>query len=146
MIELKAKSENYIPKEKLEGLVTMLEESENPNDHVNAKVLSELLDKDFEVEIQLDQTDILNVLWEQESGNETTDYVLANADDDYFIEYLEEHGYTVKEGEDKPLLASDFNSYDFKRQMCDFFETGYHVDSFDLVKMFAEKLKVDYLL
>ena len=124
----------------------MLEESENPNDHVNAKVLSDLLDKDFEVEIQLEQTDILNELWMQEPNNETTDYVLDSADNDYFIDYLEENGYKVTEGDEKPLLASDFNAYDFKRKMCDLFETSYHLDSFDLVKLFAEKLKVDYLL
>ena len=145
MIELKAKSENFVPKTVLEELLAKVEAGDDfVQEHVDT--LKDIIDKDFEVEIQLDQTDILNVLWEQESDNETTDYVLANADDDHFIDYLEEHGYTVKEGGAKPLLASDFNSYDFKRQMCDFFETGYLVDSFDLVKLFAEKLQVDYLL
>ena len=147
MIELKAKSENYIPKEKLEKAIAGLEKARGEIDRVTAETeLANLLNEDFEVEIQLKENDVLNELWEQGSVNETTDYVLANAADDHFINYLEEHGYTVKEGDDKPLLASNFNAYDFKRQMCDFFETGYHVDSFDLVKLFAEKLKVDYLL
>ena len=145
MIELKAKSENFVPKTVLEELLAKVEAGDDfVQEHVDT--LKDIIDRDFEVEIQLKENDVLNELWGQESDNETTDYVLANADDDYFIEYLEEHGYTVKEGEDKPLLASNFNAYDFKRQMCDFFETGYHVDSFDLVKLFAEKLKVDYLL
>lgn len=145
MIELKAKSENFVPKTVLEELLAKVEAGDDfVQEHVDT--LKDIIDKDFEVEIQLDQTDILNGLWEQESDNETTDYVLANADADRLINYLEEHGYTVKEGDDKPLLASNFNAYDFKRKMCDFFETGYHVDSFDLVKLFAEKLKVDYLL
>ena len=145
MIELKAKSENFVPKTVLEELLAKIEAGDDfVQEHVDT--LKDIIDKDFEVEIQLEENDVLKELWEQESDNETTEYVLANADDDHFINYLEEHGYTVKEGEDKPFLASDFNSYDFKRQMCDFFATGYHVDSFDLVRMFAEKLKVDYLL
>ena len=144
MIELKAKSENYIPKEELQKVLDKIETEDMVC--VYDEDLKELIDKDFEVEIQIKENDVLNELWEQESDNETTDYVLANAGDDHFINYLEEHGYTVKEGDDKPLLASNFNAYDFKRQMCDLFETGYHVDSFDLVKLFAEKLKVDYLL
>ena len=141
MIELKAKSENYIPKEKLEGLVTMLEESENPNDHVNAKVLSELLDKDFEVTIEVAVDSIVDAAKAQNEESELEASVLDNLTDDDTIEWEFE-----KRDLAKPLLASDFNSYDFKRKMCDFFETGYHVDNFDLVKMFAEKLKVDYLL
>ena len=144
MIELNITSDKYIPKEELQKVLDKIETEDMVC--VYDEDLKELIDKDFEVEIQLKENDVLNELWEQESDNETTDYVLANADDDHFIDYLEEHGYTVKEGEDKPLLASNFNSYDFKRKMCDFFETGYHVDNFDLVKMFAEKLKVDYLL
>ena len=140
MIELKAKSENYIPKEKLEGLVTMLEESENPNDHVNAKVLSELLDKDFEVTIEIEEATIAMAAIAQQCTSELADALVPELYDDYI-----EEEYDARELA-KPLLASDFNSYDFKRQMCDLFETGYHVDSFDLVKLFAEKLKVDYLL
>ena len=141
MIELKAKSENYIPKEKLEGLVTMLEESENPNDHVNAKVLSELLDKDFEVTIEVAVDSIVDAAKAQNEESKLEASVLDNLTDDDTIEWEFE-----KRDLAKPLLASDFNSYDFKRKMCDFFETGYHVDSFDLVRMFAEKLQVDYLL
>ena len=141
MIELKAKSENYIPKVKLEGLVTMLEESENPNDHVNAKVLSELLDKDFEVTIEVAVDSIVDAAQAQNEESKLEASVLDNLTDDDTIEWEFE-----KRDLAKPLLASDFNSYDFKRKMCDFFETGYHVDNFDLVKMFAEKLKVDYLL
>ena len=141
MIELKAKSENYIPKVKLEGLVTMLEESENPNDHVNAKVLSELLDKDFEVTIEVAVDSIVDAAKAQNEESELEASVLDNLTDDDTIEWEFE-----KRDLAKPLLASDFNSYDFKRKMCDFFETGYHVDSFDLVRMFAEKLQVDYLL
>ena len=144
MIELNITSDKYIPKEELQKVLDKIETEDMVC--VYDEDLKELIDKDFEVEIQLKENDVLNELWEQESDNETTDYVLANADDDHFIDYLEEHGYTVKEGEDKPLLASGFNAYEFKRQMCDFFETGYHVDSFDLVKLFAEKLQVDYLL
>ena len=141
MIELKAKSENYIPKVKLEGLVTMLEESENPNDHVNAKVLSELLDKDFEVTIEVAVDSIVDAAKAQNEESKLEASVLDNLADDDTIEWEFE-----KRDLAKPLLASDFNSYDFKRKMCDFFETGYHVDSFDLVRMFAEKLQVDYLL
>ena len=140
MIELKAKSENYIPKEKLEGLVTMLEESENPNDHVNAKVLSKLLDKDFEVTIEIEEAAITMAAIAQHCTSELADELVPELDDDYIEEEYNDRALA------KPLLSSNFNSYDFKRQMCDFFETGYHVDSFDLVKMFAEKLKVDYLL
>lgn len=141
MIELKAKSENYIPKEKLEGLVTMLEESENPNDHVNAKVLSELLDKDFEVTIEVEIEDVIDAAKAQDESIALEDAVYDNITEDETVEALYENRELAK-----PLLASNFNAYDFKRQMCDLFETGYHVDSFDLVKMFAEKLQVDYLL
>lgn len=44
------------------------------------------------------------------------------------------------------LLAKVEAGDDFNRKMCDLFETSYHLDSFDLVKLFAEKLKIDYLL
>ena len=140
MIELKAKSENYIPKYKLEGLVTMLEESENPNDHVNAKVLSELLDKDFEVAIEIEEAAITMAAIVQHCTSELADELVPEMDDDYIEEEYDDRALA------KSLLASNFNAYDFKRKMCDFFETGYHVDSFDLVKLFAEKLQVDYLL
>lgn len=144
MIELKAKSENYIPKEELEKVISKLcENSELTEQAISA--IEALQYKDFEVEIELEHAEILDAIWGQEDHNVIFDYAKETTDNDDISEYLEEQGFIVKESE-TPLLASNFNAYDFKRQMCDFFETGYHVDTFDLVKMFAEKLKVDYLL
>lgn len=138
MIELKAKSENYIPKEEIEKLIESLGSTESREPKV---VLAELLDKDFEVAIEVEVDDIVDAAKAQNEESELESSVLDNLTDDSTIEWEFENRDLAK-----PLLASDFNAYDFKRQMCDLFETGYHVDNFDLVKMLAEKLKVDYLL
>lgn len=143
MIELRAKSENYIPKEELEKILNKIEAEDMVC--VYDEDLKELLGKDFDVEVELEHAEILDAVWEQEDDNVIFDYAKETTGNDDISEYLEEQGFIVKESE-TPLLASNFNAYDFKRQMCDFFETGYHVDSFDLVKLLAEKLQVDYLL
>lgn len=141
MIELKAKSENYIPKEELEEIDNeMLSDSEKM-----LAFLQDLVDKEFEVEIQLEHEEIFDTIWEQEDANVIFDYAKETTNNETIAEYLEEQGFIVKESE-APLLASNFNAYEFKRRMCDLFETGYHVDSFDLVKLLAKKLQVDYLL
>lgn len=143
MIELKAKSENYIPKEELEKAIAGLEKAKEEIDRVTAETeLVNLLNEDFEVIIEVEESDIIAALTYANGtmDEDVTNAVVESLGDDYIEEEYNDRALA------KPLLASDFNSYDFKRQMCDFFETGYHVDSFDLVKLFAEKLKVDYLL
>ena len=57
MIELKAKSENYIPKEEIEKLIESLGSTESREPEV---VLAELLDKDFEVAIEVEVDDTLS--------------------------------------------------------------------------------------
>lgn len=142
MIELKAKSENYIPKEELEKAIKAIEKARGVVDTLTAEVgLDNLLTKDFEVIIEVEVDDIVDAAKAQDESTTLEDAVYDNITDDETVEALYESRELAK-----PLLASDFNSYDFKRKMCDLFETGYHVDSFDLVKLFAEKLKVDYLL
>lgn len=138
MIELKAKSENYIPKEEIEKLIESLGSTESREPKV---VLAELLDKDFEVTIEVEIDDIVDAAKAQNEEYELESSVLDNLTDDNTIEWEFENRDLAK-----PLLASDFNAYDFKRKMCDLFETSYHLDSFDLVRLFAEKLKIDYLL
>ena len=141
MIELKAKSENYIPKEELEKAIKGLEKAREEIDRVTAETeLANLLNEDFEVTIEIEEAAITMAAIVQHCTSELADELVPELDDDYIEEEYNDRALA------KPLLASDFNAYDFKRQMCDFFETGYHVDNFDLVKMFAEKLKVDYLL
>ena len=143
MIELKAKSGNYIPKEELEKAIEGLEKARDEIAKVTAETeLATLLHKDFEVIIEVEEADIIAALTYVNGtmDEEVTEAVVESLEDDRIEEEYNDRALA------KPLLASNFNSYDFKRQMCDFFETGYHVDSFDLVKLFAEKLKVDYLL
>lgn len=141
MIELKAKSENYIPKEELEKAIEGLEKAREEIDRVTAETeLANLLNEDFEVTIEIEEAAIAMAAISQQCTSELAGELVPELDDDYIEEEYDGRALA------KPLLASDFNSYDFKRKMCDLFETGYHVDSFDLVKLFAEKLKVDYLL
>ena len=141
MIELKAKSENYIPKEELIKVFDELDAADGLTSKMKAEShLQDLIDKDFDLVVEIEEAAIAMAAIAQHCTSELADELVPELDDDYIEEEYNDRALA------KPLLASNFNAYDFKRQMCDFFETGYHVDSFDLVKLFAEKLKVDYLL
>ena len=142
MIELKAKSESYIPKDILRDALENVELANDPVSQLKANTdVMALFDKDFEVTIEVEIDDVIDAAKAQDESTTLEDAVYDNITEDETVEALYENRNL-----EKPLLASNFNAYEFKRQMCDLFETGYHVDSFDLVKMFAEKLQVDYLL
>ena len=141
MIELNITSDKYIPKEELIKVFDELEAAEGLTSKMKAEShLQDLIDKDFDLVVEIEEAAIAMAAIAQQCTSELADELVPELDDDYIEEEYDDRALA------KPLLASDFNSYDFKRRMCDFFEAGYHVDSFDLVKLFAEKLKVDYLL
>lgn len=141
MIELKAKSENYIPKKELEKAIEGLEKARDEIAKATAETdLWDLLNKEFEIEIEVEESAIADAAKDQRYETELAKELICVLDDAYIEAEYDDRDLA------KPLLASDFNTYNFKRQMCDFFETGYHVDSFDLVKLLAEKLQVGYLL
>ena len=142
MIELKAKSESYIPKDILRDALENVELANDPVSQLKANTdVMALFDKDFEVTIEVEIDDVIDAAKAQDESTTLEDAVYDNITEDETVEALYENRNL-----EKPLLASNFNAYEFKRQMCDLFETGYHVDSFDLVKLLAEKLQVDYLL
>ena len=141
MIELTITSDKYIPKEELIKVFDELEAAEGLTSKMKAEShLQDLIDKDFDLVVEIEEAAITMAAIAQHCTYELADELVPELDDYYIEEEYDDRALA------KPLLASNFDAYDFKRQMCDFFETVYHVASFDLVKMFAEKLKVDYLL
>lgn len=144
MIELKGTSTKVVDKQEIANAFSNLDKAKTDQEREDfrnavATLLSE--DSETEVTIEVEADDIVDAAKAQCEESELEASVLDNLTDDDTIDWEFE-----KRDLAKPLLASNFNAYDFKRQMCDFFEIGYHVASFDLVKLFAEKLKVDYLL
>ena len=112
MIELKAKSENYIPKEELEKAIAGLEKARGEIARVTAETeLANLLNEDFEVIIEVEEADIIAAITYASGtmNEEVTEAVVESLDDEYIEEEYNDRALA------KPLLASDFNSYDFKR-------------------------------
>jgi hypothetical protein len=143
MITLKVNSTKVVDKQEIANAFSNLEKAENDTESMKfLSEISDILTSDLEVEvtIEIEEAAITMAAIAQQCTSELANELVPELDDDYIEEEYGDRKLA------KPLLASNFNAYDFKRQMCDFFETGYHVDSFDLVKLLAEKLQVDYLL
>lgn len=94
---------------------------------------------DIELTFNMEVDDLLTQVHDAKC-QELWDFVVANWDDDSFVEQVKDNG-------DWPnhfVKAIDQLPCDFKRYMCDVFETGYHIDSWELLKLVAEKLDKDF--
>ena len=119
MIELTITSDKYIPKEELIKVFDELEAAEGLTSKMKAEShLQDLIDKDFDLVVEIEEAAIAMAAIVQQCTSELADELVPELDDDYIEEEYNDRALT------KPLLASNFNAYDFKRQMCDFFETG----------------------
>jgi hypothetical protein len=85
-----------------------------------------------EIELELDMNDIFNEAFESDPIDAT----------DIAMSFLDESDILDKAYEIKPPVKSSdiLRDYDFKRWLCDVFETGYHVEDFTLIKAVAVRL------
>lgn len=145
MIEIKGTSTEVVDKQEIANAFANLEKAENDTQKMKAlSEISNILESDLEadVTIEVEEYDLIELITYANGSMDEgiTQAVISSLSDDYIEEEYNDRNLA------KPVLATDFNAYDFKRHMCDFFETGYHIDSFDLVKLLAEKLEIEYLL
>lgn len=86
-----------------------------------------------EIELKLDTKDVISSLFD-------------DADEYYNIieeifGYIDNEDILEKANQLRPpVKATDMDDYNFKRWLCDVFETGYHVDDFQLIKSVAVRL------
>jgi len=101
---------------------------------------TENVEEDIEVEIPFD--DFMEAVDTAGSEGDVLEYCLANWDNDYFFDHLlhEQDPRVVKP------LAENMNDYDFRRSMCDLFQTGYHVPSIELIKLFTQRIDKEWLI
>lgn len=133
-------SEKYVSKESVIKIISDYEnylwgEAASPDTFEES--IKELI-SEIESEEQIVELDIKETLNELLGGDNYDDAYLDALDfiaTDDMIEHLES-----KELWPKGPRASDMNDYNFKRFLCDLFETGYHEDDFQLIKSVAVRL------
>jgi len=85
-------------------------------------------------------SDIIKAADEQNMDWELNREVVATIEDDFIEEEFKDREL------EKPLLSTDFNDYEFRRQVCDIFEVGYHTPSIDLIKLFTARIDKEWLI
>jgi len=95
--------------------------------------------EDFEVDVEISE---FFAATDDDTEDDLKDYALDYFDDDDLFDYLEGKGY---EG-CKPLIAEDLNDYDFRRKVCDMFQTAYTVSNDVLIKHFLQRIDKDFLI
>lgn len=133
-------SEKYISKESVIKIISdyknyLRGEAASPDTFEEAikELISEIESEEQIVELDIKET--LNELLGGDNYNDTYLDALDFIATDDMIDHLES-----KELWPKDPKASDMNDYNFKRFLCDLFETGYHVDDFQLIKSVAVRL------
>ena len=122
---------SLIIEEAFDDLNKALRLSREVTDSRGKLIRTEEITEDVELEVDIEDiaSDVLSEMAEDDPKE-----VLSFINDDVIIDDLKSRNLWPE------MRASAYNDYHFRRLLCDMFETGYHVEDWQLIKSVAVRL------